>query len=55
MDIASLVYVRPVYIREPPGEWISVDIYLSSPVIPGLSILDTYDCLPARESLLGAE
>ena len=46
MDIASLVYVRPVYMRKPPGEWKPVDIYLSSPVIRGLTILDTFDCLP---------
>lgn len=46
MDTASLVYVRPVYIRKPPGELNSCDIYLSSPVMRGLSILDTYDCQP---------
>lgn len=47
-DIASLVYVRPVYILKPPREWNSVDLYLSSPVLRGLSIVDTYDCLPER-------
>lgn len=46
MDIASWVYVRPVNICKPSGEWISVDMYLSFPVIPGFSILITYDCLP---------